>query len=968
MKFLQGMMVAVLVFCGTAWAQDLQQIDIGTKGASLSAATDWKRVKLNADLGPDQFVSKRQLFLAVLEQEQVLSDPDEFDKALAVFAESIKVQDPTLVATSRRFASTQGMGHASTTFSCKLKGISLYYEIHMAGRDGLHYLFIGWSSVNEKLALAAEMRRIVASLKMPGPATKWGKEVAPSPVALRMNGYAYKFRVQKSLFNVIENPPAASHICRVVSKNEDMVCYLFPAQDCKSVEDQARDVVNLVRSDFREIKETARENVTVAGRKCLQIALAAINKQGAERFLVVTLIPLENSKCAEVRFLVSAKLEHRKGYLDAILKSLEIIEPARVDAFPEVNLAARKPVPALAPARRALLAASTSLATFEGTPTQVRRLPDGTLWSLGSDKAMVASPGASAPVQLVAFEDRCYTRHAAYRDGVLWYSSSKGKLVCFKAGAAKTLDCDALLVETVGKESLLIARKEKPPVVLGFNPVATTRLVLRGPDGQERILKKTGLMVAHAVPDAAGRNILVAANADWRARAMAGADTELEIVEVESGRAQALAGWKMVNEIVGIDDGWLVGGQPKDKPAGLYRMGADGQSQLLISGHDCHGVALVGDELIYSTILNQDGTASDRTKWLIRRVSLATVKKDGPAWQPFFGSLIQRIAVTAFEKARLNPASPDCLATRREFDAFMAIARTCGRELAGVDLPTTPQGVDELLADYAVRQDLKTEGVLLLSAILTQTLLDQKAEWRDETPSILAAGRGGPGSSENSAFAVAVAPGAIVASLLYDEESEFYHPATTVIEEAKGRPIILSRDPEALIEKNYGAAARDLRNLLKNGRLDEISGLLKKQSSNLHLRELVYEQLLASRPLEQLEPLASSFAIADAPLIDQKMLLAIQTARAGKGDQAKLIGALRAAITRFPEETAFYAMLGSVYEKSQAENSGECARKCYEAVLSIAKYGPLAQEAKAALARLDGKPAATDDEADQEEL
>ena len=181
MKFLQGMMVAVLVFCGTAWAQDLQQIDIGTKGASLSAATDWKRVKLNADLGPDQFVSKRQLFLAVLEQEQVLSDPDEFDKALAVFAESIKVQDPTLVATSRRFASTQGMGHASTTFSCKLKGISLYYEIHMAGRDGLHYLFIGWSSVNEKLALAAEMRRIVASLKMPGAGHQMGKGSGSQP-------------------------------------------------------------------------------------------------------------------------------------------------------------------------------------------------------------------------------------------------------------------------------------------------------------------------------------------------------------------------------------------------------------------------------------------------------------------------------------------------------------------------------------------------------------------------------------------------------------------------------------------------------------------------------------------------------------------------------------------------------------------------------------------------------------------
>jgi hypothetical protein len=380
-------------------------------------------------------------------------------------------------------------------------------------------------------------------------------------------------------------------------------------------------------------------------------------------------------------------------------------------------------------------------------------------------------------------------------------------------------------------------------------------------------------------------------------------------------------------------------------------------------------VALSGEELIYSTTLRltEENAAAARNQLHVYRIPLAAAKKEGAAWQPFFGSLLQRIGETALARSKLNPYAPDSFSTRKQFDDFMANARSASRDLAGIDLPATPDSIDDLLSDYTVHQELKTEGVLLLSALLTQALLDQNAQWRDETPSTLSTDRGNASFSEESAFAMALAPGAIVASLLYDEESGYYRPATAFVERAKGRQIVLAKDPEALIAKAYGESDQNFKKALKEGNLETVANFLKKYPQNLHLRELAYQQLLLTQPLEKLEQLASSFASAETPLVDLKMTLAAQTARAGQGDQEKLIPLLRAAIMRFPEEAAFYAMLGNVYEKSGIAESGAYARKCYEAVLRIAPYGNLAQNAKAGLARIEGNAPGENAEEDFED-
>ncbi|MBA4388736.1 MAG: hypothetical protein C0404_12195 [Verrucomicrobia bacterium] len=926
---------------------------IGKNGAVISLGADWQRTVLVSGFCRDQFSSKKDFALLISELETPLKAPADFEASLSEVVSAIKKQDPTMQAATTEFSSTNGIDHSVSTFTCRVNGISLYYEMHLLGRDGLFFMLRSWSSARSKKLLSAEMKRVTDSLKMPEPGTEWGKSAIPTPVTIRLDDSTLKCNVQKSIFITREELPQNGPIFSLMSKDDTVGCHFFQSMETRNIDARAKAILEVIKTDHPDAKEVSRENVTVAGKKCLQLTIEGRNRMSFNTSFICTLVPTDESRHAEIRFITTEELKHKKTFLDALLKTMELSAPKKLDAFPVAG--PTKPDKSIPPAQLKLLKASTLVATFEEHQSHVSRLPDGSFLGIAYDQISLAGQGSTNATTLLAPEERSYMRDAVYRDGALWYTGAKGKLMCFKNKKVESTGCDASRVVPAGADSLLLCRARKAPELPGFSPVAGNLLVLREKDGKERTVKETLFQVSSMTVDPAGRRAVYVSEPEWRMRSTAGNEATPSILDLTTGSEQLLPAWKSISGLGSANEGWLIQGQPPGKPSGIYHVAPDGQLQLLLSGIHFTSVALTKDELFYFTAVDPDASGESRSTSRVYRIPLAALKQVGPNVQPFHGELIQKIAAAAFAEAKLDPRAPDILAGRKQFDDFLAIAQKTSRNLAGLELPVDPVAVDDLLGDYGSHHGLRHEGQVLMSVVLAASLLGQKADWIEGPQSPVAIIPGTEPASQNNPFVLACSPGALVASVLSEGEDSWYNPATQVHEMSDGRPVVLCNDPSAYLESQFGEKDRKLRELMQGTNITGLAELLKAQPQNVHLRQLVYDHLIARQPLGLIEKLAANFASTETPLVDLKLMLGVQSEKPDKAACEKLIQSLRSAITRFPAEPAFYVMLGGVYEASGVSDAPEYARLCYKEALRISPYGPGATKVKTALARLDGK-------------
>ena len=133
-----------------------------------------------------------------------------------------------------------------------------------------------------------------------------------------------------------------------------------------------------------------------------------------------------------------------------------------------------------------------------------------------------------------------------------------------------------------------------------------------------------------------------------------------------------------------------------------------------------------------------------------------------------------------------------------------------------------------------------------------------------------------------------------------------------------------------------------------------IQKLCDERPANRFLRQKVYAHLVARGRIAVLEEVAQAFALRpDATVEDLRAWLAAWNARVvDAGEAEPLAEAALAAVVAHPADAELCYLLALVYEKAQPADAGY-ALACYQRVLAIQTWGPVADAARDAIERLN---------------
>ena len=965
MKRTLSMLVVIALFVGcdkfnkpqkgakgpTAPPANTKKLTIGKQGAHIHLEDSWQRKNLNPDFGNDQFVLADKGFfgLAIIEIQAPFDTDLEFQATIDEWTGGFKLVGKNVNVERRPLTQTNGLNHASARIAITVQGMSLNYEAHILGRDGLNFLFLSWTSQSKAPQLLAKIRAITQSLTFPGPNSEWARSTQLRESKVTSREYTFKFPFQKSIFSEVrEGHDNEFHA--LTSHGGQTQCYWFFVDGFEDIDEVQEGILSVIQPDYPDIKLKSRDDIRVAERDALQ-TVYQLDDPDTQLSIVSTVVPLADNTFLEIRCNTLAPLEGKLKYLKPIINQLVIDAPSVVDAFPGV--AVKQEPEKLSPEEQKMIKAAKQLGAFESAISTYSMSPDGSILGIGSNVITKLERGKSKAESLIQYETWKPGRSTAYAEGQLLAADGTGDVAAIEDGVESPFEFKANMLSTLDESRILIVRTAEIPDRLQLldRTIRNTQsqLYLRKPNGDERELGQFQA-IEQLAASLSGDFVLVHERINFD-------DSRLVRVDVKTGSHANIPGWKTITHVAAGSEGWLVNGQPEDGLAGLYLVKKDDQRELLISGPAFTGVRISNETLVCASLLAPNESVGSRH---IYSIPLDVVRGSGPGCRPFDGRLLQKIAEQTVDELKLNIDDSSVLATKEQVEAFLKKANEVSRQVAGHPLPVDPATFDRVVGGIGDSESLSKEGLLLLSLNLAACLFESGAEWVDSDRSVLAIRHGrSPSPDGNKPFAIAYMVDDIILSTLYDGDG-WWDPAQSIVSAAGGRTILLGGDPEKIRKEHESRNGDALDSLIKKGDTDSLLKFLKDHADNVHLRQRVYDSLVENGQIDVCTTLAGTFAkLPDPKQLDVKYQVVLEFQNNLHQSHPKaFIRQLRTHIEQFPLEPVFYLVLGAAYEASDEDAKLEKARRCYAKVIELRRWGSVFQQASDALSRLDDRSAA----------
>jgi hypothetical protein len=917
--------------------------EVGSFGATITMDDTWQRTTLDPDLGSDQFASSRGFFTVILELDGVFERREDFSDVLTSWTSSLDIV-PEQGGSKIIFEHKNGVGRAIQRLKARYSGMLLAYQLDLLGRDGLGYMVMTWGSGSKEIDVYDWASRAARSFVFPGPESDWGKRAEVTEHSFRLDEWTVTVPLQRSLFSI--EPSDSPRRFTMSTVDEEVVVHVFLDRMERELEEALERVIEIV-DDERLLSELTRDDFDSAAGSGRQAILRSTTV-GDEYDLAVAMIPVAENRFLDIRMVSSGTAGHHDPLWQELLSAIHVAAPVEVDAFPEVEATADSNE-FLTEAARALLEASTRVTTSRAWPAAIRSIGSGRFLAQEGRRVVLLTPGAEVEETPLYESQEWMASQSATRHGEQTLMIGADSQVCRVIDAElEPLGFGADALASIDGSRLLLVRTGAGSELLGFQNLANPRplqVIVRDELGSESQLVELPRLSVSSVairPDG-GRAMMIG-----RTRRL-GLSGEAEravlvAVDLDNGETRKVGDWDRLQSAAATNHGWLISGTPGQGLNGLYLVSDDGHQELLISG-TVAGLELDGESLVFASGLRLADDPDDDSQTVVYRSELRDVRKHGPGCQPLATVSLNRIS-EHLEREELPPQGSE--AAVRD---LLAVADTFCVELTGTRLPVAPEAIDQLLDTVSFDDELSDGSLVLLTAMLSGALLDAGASWIDGEPtpaSLVSDGR-----VKESAFAFAIHPGEVTLSALYSEDG-WWRPITSILEEAAGRPVLLSCNHGALEQEATNLTPAEVNSTVERGSRRKIARLLGEHPQNLYLRERVYEYLAATGRIKELASLAETYADLDdgePELIDLRAWLAVRFALESEPDQ--LVADLRRAILSFPYEEAFYLLLGKTYERQASESYQLYARACYDKVLELSSWGDIADQAKVALERLD---------------
>lgn len=394
-------------------------------------------------------------------------------------------------------------------------------------------------------------------------------------------------------------------------------------------------------------------------------------------------------------------------------------------------------------------------------------------------------------------------------------------------------------------------------------------------------------------------------------------------VNLESGATNKLGSWPSIHFLAPAENSWLISGQPSDGPKGIYALERDTpnpQRKLLISESSAKGIELKNGELLFCYTKRSVGSVFVRTP-------LSVLDEFGAHCTPIYTQLLNQLGADAAPEAGLLSV----FETQAAFDKYFELANQNAVDQIGQDLPRESWEVDQLFTQLNYDDQLSGAGLVLVAALLTQSLCDQGA--------VLVEGPINPldalvyaEDTRSTDHSFAISPLAIAQQSLLTEDG-WWEPCESLMDRASGRKFLIGGHLASIQLAEESLQSVDWRTELPNWNAEQVAAFLQEHEGNLYLRKLVYQHLSLAKRRDVLAQVAEARAKSEtATALDHSAWLgAIKDSEPIRQHEL-----LEEAVARYPSDPALFVLLGMHYELD-GDRMG--AVHCYEQAIELESWG-----------------------------
>lgn len=899
-KFLPAAVVVGAILCAVPAAADgaKQRFPIGEHGCSIQLGPAWQRVKLQANLGNDQFVN-RGVALVLFEQTALAVDEKGLHAALDAICDSMA----SSVASSAYvgYAQRNGRSLCQQRLDAVESRVKVSYLISVVHYRTLTVNFLAWAPSSMFPVLKGVVDEAIDSLAADESDAAWVslnrlvREQAFTDSSMVELGFNPAFWERR--------PYEEKTLLSLAAGEGDGSCAVFLHSAARDLGEAAKANLAALQAMADPVKDIRQTTIQAQGKPWP--ALVGRAGEGRGQTVVSVAVAADSRHSLELRLTYPVDEPTAIALARDFLETIAVSYGSDFQAFPE----AKAETSDLGEAALALIAAAELEVASPWAVRSGYRTDDGGLVLLAGKR--IDSWKHGAPANLFTFaDDNFYGTMAPAGDGVALAEAGKpGRLV--RAAAGADADWSATLVAGVdGKAFVSVGRVDGSAgrVV----PGQRSELWLRPAKGPAKLLDRFDGPVGAVAADRSGR-VLVAWRASWQDDN--GSPETLEIC-AGAGKARIDCGaWTAVDTLAGNGAGWLAMGKPLREAYGIYAVGPDGARRLVVSGKDFSLIAGDGERLWFATRRDPDGGQTVWGKSWVYSLPLERAARLGADLQPWHAGMLNDLGA-----GREFPNLPDAAAVDGLFDLLDGQAfDRCKRHL-----PRQAAEIDAIFDDYHMANEIDAPGMRVLTLVLARYLIHDGALW-------VPAGGGSPDAraavGEESRFARNVNLDEVVRSALFDDEG-WYRPASSLSRGSDGRPRLVGLDSAALRTWTRDRYASGFAQALATADPQRLAAWLAErgQRENRPLVRAAVEYWLDRGKTAAAETLLAGLADKQACLAT--LYRAVMALAGGKTPGPDL-AALKAAIAELPGEGVLYLALGDAYRGRGQPGDRDRALRCY---------------------------------------
>ncbi|MBI4607287.1 MAG: hypothetical protein HY721_35425, partial [Planctomycetes bacterium] len=545
---------------------------IGKHGASIPLEGGWRRKKLTADFGEDQFVCDKRSFLTRYQLFLLARELEARLESRADLARALKEQtDGMLAGASLKPADVvlQKGGEAlraSQELDAEYQGTKLRYRLEIVSRGGLSYLLTAWTARSHGAELTAALKKLAEGLQFPGEGSEWAKLLQPITKKVVRGGLEISFLFRPAIF--APDQETTEGIASLFSRDRDSAILIYDEPVGGGPDALLDEALESRRRKSPRARQVSRGDVQVGGAAGRKVVI-----DEEDLTLWVVALPAEPGRLLEIRYVSAGGADLPRTDRDLFFETFRLARPDDLEAFPEASAP-----PPSAPVDEHL-ARLLEGARFLGD-TQVRKVHQALL---AGERLLVAGSNEVKEISLQDGTARIAYRAEGSQDSITfapWHdvlavADDSGELLFVEEGEAdpepEPQDAEATFVAWAGPDRLLVLRKRTPARVAGLGALPWAPpdrlVVLEGPEEEERELREVHAPVRRLCANGAASAVLVATSpVDDPQRE----PTSLQVVPLGPGEGKDLDRWRWISFLGPAGDGWVVTGRREGLPRGVY--------------------------------------------------------------------------------------------------------------------------------------------------------------------------------------------------------------------------------------------------------------------------------------------------------------------------------------------------------------------------------------------------------------